>query len=329
MVIPTQTKRIKNAGFIGLGSLMLLMGLPSASRAGSSGLEAYNHQDYEDAEKYFEEKAGKSPGDFRSQYNLGTSLYQLQRYEDASKAFEKSVEDKPEFEYGWYNLGTAYARLNRYQDAIDAFQRALQLNPNDEDAKRNLEIIKRKLAQNPKKDQSKTGGKYAKNNGPGKGGTPNATPSPTGTALAEMPTPPPARKNEKEDENAKKKVKDQGAKNKYKSKEPSDQTQQDASAGQKPGKGVGDNTQQEERQDQARQEQAKKELGLTDQQVKTLMKKLQQQEANAQAYYSPNPKRELEKQPDIWRGFPRDQQEFLRRFFGQPEKGKDGVPEDW
>ena len=192
-IIKIKIKPFKIGFLIILVFLVLAKIAPTEAFAASPGLDAYNRQDYEGAEKYFKGESEKNPGDYRAQYNLGTSLYQLKRYEESSQAFEKSVDDKPDFQYGWYNLGMAYARQNRYQDAADAFNKALELNPKDEDAKQNLEIVKKKAAENPKGDKSQNGGKYGKNYKPGSKSTANATPIPTGTPLAEMPTPPPDR----------------------------------------------------------------------------------------------------------------------------------------
>jgi tetratricopeptide (TPR) repeat protein len=311
-----------------LGLLVFVFNTPSAALAGSPGFDAYNKQDYEEAEKYFEKRAEQNPGDYRAQYDLGTSLYELNRYEESSQAFEKCVENKPDFQYGWYNLGMAYARQNRYRDALDAFGKALELNPKDKDAKQNMEVIRKRLDKNPKGDKSQNGrklpGSMSKMTSKSQAGTLVPTDTPV-----DMPTPPPDRKNEKEDENSKNKMKDKNAKKKYKSNEPSDKSMQEKNADKKSGNGGNSQQTQEVLKDKQRQVEAKKELKLTDQQVQALMNQLQQQEKNMQQYYSANPKRDQNKQMDMWSGFPKEQQEFIRRFLGQPDKSGEEVPEDW
>jgi hypothetical protein len=59
------------------------------------------------------------------------------------------------------------------------------------------------------------------------------------------------------------------------------------------------------------------------------MKQMQKQEEAAQRYYSANPKRDEQKQAGMWNFLPKDQQQFMRKFFGQPDKGNGSVREDW
>ena len=74
---------------LGVSTLALgLIGLSRPVRAFTlvrgSG-HAYEKRDYEKAEKYFGEKAEKSPENTDNVYSWGNSLYQLGKYEEAEK----------------------------------------------------------------------------------------------------------------------------------------------------------------------------------------------------------------------------------------------------
>jgi len=59
-----------------------------------------------------------------------------------------------------------------------------------------------------------------------------------------------------------------------------------------------------------------------------LMAQMQQQEEQTQQYYSPHPKKDREQQRNMWNFLPKEQQQFMRRLFGKPEKDQE-VEEDW
>ncbi len=68
----------------------------------------------------------------------GVALYRAGRYHRAVGAFvtDDSVT-------GLYNMGNAYTRLGLYRGAITAYETVLQRQPNHEDARYNLELVRR------------------------------------------------------------------------------------------------------------------------------------------------------------------------------------------
>ena len=116
----------------------------------SPGRKAYDQQNYEKAKDYFEQKLQGSPGDSSDAYALGNSLYRLGQYDQAAQAYNQALQKNPSLEQGWYNLGNSLFQQGQYQDAADAYQKALQLNPRDEDASHNLQLARKKMAENPK-----------------------------------------------------------------------------------------------------------------------------------------------------------------------------------
>ncbi len=310
----------------------------------SEGVEAYNNKDYPQAEKIFGEEAQRNPSDAAAAYGWGNSLYQQGKFPEAQKAYEQVLGQKPNLESAWYNLGNSYVQQQRYKDALEAYQKAHQLDPKDMDVEHNLNYAQKKLNENPSSDRSDEMRKEEQKQQAMQ--TPVAamvSPEPTlvtpvATMVSPVPTfgtPPPDRKNEQEDENSDNKVKDPNAKKKYQSQGKSNQAMQDKNAKQQMQQQQAEQKRQQEaaqqrQQDAQRQEEAKKQMGLTDDQVKNLMAQLQKQEGQAQHFYSPRPDRERKKQQnDIWNFLPRENQEFMKKFFGGPSGDKDQPAEDW
>jgi Ca-activated chloride channel family protein len=326
--------------------LFLFLVVPAWASDLSAGRKAYSQQDYENAEKYYGDLVRKSPADANAVYAWGNSLYQLGRYEDAEKAFAQALELKPDMEQAWYNVGNSVYQQHRYQDAVDAYERALELNPKDEDAKHNLEIAKKKVKDNPKADKSREHEKKNPNNGfnsvkktpvPTSSATVSLTPKPTEVAtMTALPTPDRDKDpNSKDDEKAKETARDKNAKRKYNS-DKADKSAQDQNAKNQQQNQQSSQQQkqqaqnaQEQQEDQARQQQAKQQLGLSDGQVQNLMNSLQKQEEKTQAYFSSNPRRDLQRQEAGMDPVSKDQRELIRQLFGRPDKADKVVGEDW
>jgi Ca-activated chloride channel homolog len=274
--------------FMFFGITVLTVGMGWAS----SGEDAYQKGDYEGARKYYEERIGKTPDDAEALYNLGNSLYQLKRYEESSEAFGKSVERKPGFEHGWYNLGLALAQQEEYEGAAKAFERALQIDPADEDARRNLELMKKKMEQHPAKKKKNSKKDKVKKDENSQAGAKPAPDQPKKGGEDQKQSNPPGKQKGDSPENQKK---------------PSDSGQ-----GQDPGK-------------KDRKEEARRNLGLSEDEIKDILSQTGKREQMTRPYFSANPKKEMEKRGDIWNFLPGEQQEYMRRLFGKDK----GVAEDW
>jgi Ca-activated chloride channel homolog len=278
----------------GVLTLFLLASCGMASDL-SQGRKAYENKDFEKAEKYFGERAQKSPDDPAAAYSWGNALYKQDRYEEAEKAYGQAVQKKQGLAQGWYNLGDALFKQDRYQDSIEAFEKALQLNPNDEDAKHNLELAKEKIKKNPKSDKSEKKNQDKKQQKEEKS---------------------PGEKNRKDQDR-------QGDKDRSSSRSDQKANQQERNK-------TKDSRDKEDRlKEQQRQEAARKDLKLSDGQIQKLFSHLQKQEQSAQQYYSPNPRKERQNQNNMWNFLPPETQRFMKRFFN-PRPGDDNsVREDW
>lgn len=97
----------------------------------------FEQTNYADAAQMFEDPQWK-----------GTSLYKSGDYEGALAEYQKANDAD-----GLYNQGNAHARLQNIDEGIKAYEKALELDPDMEDAKTNLEILKKLKEQQQQQQQ--------------------------------------------------------------------------------------------------------------------------------------------------------------------------------
>lgn len=80
-------------------------------------------------------------------YNVGNAAYQQGKYEAAAESFKKATvaTTKEASSDAFYNLGNALMQQGKYKEAIAAYENSLRRQPNRFDAKKNLQIAKKKL----------------------------------------------------------------------------------------------------------------------------------------------------------------------------------------
>ncbi|PJC48252.1 MAG: hypothetical protein CO035_04485 [Candidatus Omnitrophica bacterium CG_4_9_14_0_2_um_filter_42_8] len=100
-----------------------------------------------------------NPDSDKLHYNIGNGLHVQKKYEDAFNKYEKTLDSKNSElrSKAYYNIGNTHYRMGKLQEAIEDYKKCLEINPEDEDAKYNIEFIKKKLKEQPKKqnDQKK------------------------------------------------------------------------------------------------------------------------------------------------------------------------------
>jgi len=94
----------------------------------------------------------------RLDYNIGVTLYKQEQYEKALPFFDSALKTGNDVlkARSHYNKGNSLFRMDKLKEAKQAFQQALLTNPDDDDARRNIEVIleKEKQQQNQQnKDQ--------------------------------------------------------------------------------------------------------------------------------------------------------------------------------
>lgn len=130
----------------------------SFSSLNNKGNKHYNRGLYDKALKYYQEAEIKNPTSPELSYNLGNVFYQKQDYKKALLKYYQATDLKDSLAQAntYYNLGNTFYRTGKYQEAIGAYQKCLEINPGDEDAKYNLELVKKKMEkmlENEKKRQ--------------------------------------------------------------------------------------------------------------------------------------------------------------------------------
>ncbi len=119
-----------------------------------AGNRAYAEEKYDEANDKYRDAQVDNPESPIIHFNIGDALYQKRNYEEALKSYQNAVQktNDPKLQaQSYYNLGNALFRLDKWQESIAAYQQALKLNPADEDAKFNLEYVRRKIKENAQK----------------------------------------------------------------------------------------------------------------------------------------------------------------------------------
>ncbi len=150
------------------GLATVLVG-PVASASPQSAERAYQKGDFASAEEQYAQAAKVAPDDARLTYDLGTAAYRKGDFEGAARAFESTLrtDDLALQQQAYYDLGNASFRLGEatlakndtegtigsWKRAIADYEGSLRLKPDDADARYNLELVKRRLADLQKKQE--------------------------------------------------------------------------------------------------------------------------------------------------------------------------------
>jgi Ca-activated chloride channel homolog len=169
MTIQNPKSKIQN-GLLTLAGLSLLaLGGPVVEKT-EEGNRLYRAGQYEQAQtRYVEARSGveeKTENSARLHLNLGDALYQQKKYAEARKEFEQAAgSDQVELQaQATYNIGNSYFKealqtkdqnqgLELLKQAVAGYRKTLELKPDDEDAKYNLEVVRRHLDVKQKEQQ--------------------------------------------------------------------------------------------------------------------------------------------------------------------------------
>lgn len=118
------------------------------------GNELFAEQKFDEANIRYRDALLENPESPIVHFNIGDVLYKKGSYEEAIKSYDKALaaDDINLQAQAYYNIGNALYKTGKLAESIQAYKKALELNPEDEDAKYNLEYVRRKLkdsAQNP------------------------------------------------------------------------------------------------------------------------------------------------------------------------------------
>lgn len=138
----------------GILVVVLLLGLSSQAYAGfftnsdQDGLKAFRQGDYAKAAANFEDNNWQA-----------ASYYRLGDYKSAFKAYQNDNSEE-----GLYNQGNALAKSGQIKEAIAKYEEVLKLNPNHEDAKFNLEYLKKQQEEQNKQNKQNQDNQDNQNN---------------------------------------------------------------------------------------------------------------------------------------------------------------------
>ncbi|MDD3323616.1 MAG: tetratricopeptide repeat protein [Sulfurospirillaceae bacterium] len=116
------------------------------------GEKAYEKGAFEEAQKAYE-KLNKTPA---SMYNLANTKYKQGNYKEALKAYEEAKTEASSFEQKrLYNKANTLAKLQKIDEAIKSYEEALNIGE-DEDARFNLELLKKQQKQKEQQQQKES-----------------------------------------------------------------------------------------------------------------------------------------------------------------------------
>lgn len=95
----------------------------------ADAMEHVQRQEYEKAERIYDEVLRREPDNFDALRLLGVLCVKRERFDDAAALFRRAVELAPDFWKAWINLGVALGEQQKFEQAEAAFLSALALGP--------------------------------------------------------------------------------------------------------------------------------------------------------------------------------------------------------
>ncbi|MDI6402107.1 tetratricopeptide repeat protein [Balneolaceae bacterium ANBcel3] len=117
---------------------------------------AFEERDYARAEELYRQILNNDPQNAEVLFNLGNTLAAQGELEASMQVFEQFKEQAslPEKQaLADYNIGFIHERMGNEREALNSFRQALTHNPDDEDAKFNYELLRRRLQEPPEDDE--------------------------------------------------------------------------------------------------------------------------------------------------------------------------------
>lgn len=114
---------------------------------------------YEEALACYDRAIDINPRYMAAMNNKAVELIHLKRYEEALALLDPVLRSRPLFAEGWYVKGKAYIGMSEFDKAIVCLERAHRLNPDFHQASSALDILKKKLVEQPGKKAAPDGRK--------------------------------------------------------------------------------------------------------------------------------------------------------------------------
>jgi tetratricopeptide (TPR) repeat protein len=120
--------------------------------------EEYSEKKFVEAEANYRISNSKFPKRTVAPFNLGNSIYKQNQIAEAKFAYAKAIENiksRPQKHKVYHNLGNVFMKEKNYTAAVEAYKNALRNNPSDEETRYNYALAKKKLKENPPKEDKK------------------------------------------------------------------------------------------------------------------------------------------------------------------------------
>ena len=130
--------------------------------------DEYSEKKFVEAEANYRISNSKFPKRTVAPFNLGNSIYKQNQIAEAKFAYAKAIEiikTRPQKHKVFHNLGNVFMKEKNYSAAVEAYKNALRNNPSDEETRYNYALAKKKLKENPPKDDKKKDKKDDKKDG--------------------------------------------------------------------------------------------------------------------------------------------------------------------
>ncbi|MBX9577467.1 MAG: tetratricopeptide repeat protein [Chthoniobacterales bacterium] len=103
--------------------------------------EQFEHQNYAEAEKNFQDALSASPNDYITLSNLGVVEFQLGKMSEAESTLKKACVQDPKKSFAFTTLGIVHYRQERFDDAEKVLRQAVAINDQDFTAHNYLGIV--------------------------------------------------------------------------------------------------------------------------------------------------------------------------------------------
>jgi Ca-activated chloride channel family protein len=146
---------------------LFIAGLSTGTLAkGAGALDLYQQGDYSGALQKWRQELARAPHDPLLNFNAGTAAYRMGKYDQAFENFSQTLQS-PNLslrEKAYYNGGNALFKegdwqedlerqLTNFEDARYFYEQALAIDPSDGAAKKNLDLVKRRIEELKKRKQ--------------------------------------------------------------------------------------------------------------------------------------------------------------------------------
>lgn len=100
-----------------------------ARELNDKAIDAFNKQQFKDAEIHFKKAIALEPKYAEAYANLGALYAKFKKYDEAIKLYEHSIKLKPSYAGAYTNLGNALNKIKRYEEAVFYHKAAISLDP--------------------------------------------------------------------------------------------------------------------------------------------------------------------------------------------------------